>query len=298
MQEEPLISIVSINYNTLKDTLELLESLEQCNYKNLEIFIIDNASRENPDKIIQERYPNIKFIRSDKNLGFAGGNNLGIVKATGDFVFLLNSDTIVKADFFHVMVDFMLDRPEIGIASPKVLYAENNIIQYAGAKKINLLTGRGKRLGLYESNENNPYNECFETDLGHGAALMLRKEAIEKVGLMPEIYFLYYEEHDWTEQIKKAGYKMYYIGTTDIIHKESISIGKDSPLKVYYLTRNRLIFLRRNSSGFQFISACLFFAVFTFPKNTLKYLFKGEFVLLKNFLKGVFWNFKNKLSHG
>src|SRR5690606_26849527 len=125
---------------------------------------------------------------------------------------------------------------------------------------------------------------------GKCAALIVHNKIIEEVGFMPEVYFLYYEEHDWCEQVKRAGYKMYYIGDSKIRHKESVSTGNASPLKTYYMSRNRLIFMRRNFKGLPFLTGLLYFCLFSFPKNIIRYTIQGNSKLLKAFWSGVYWN--------
>jgi GT2 family glycosyltransferase len=289
----PLVSFITVNYNHLTDTIEFLESAQRLSYPNIEVIVVDNDSpkkEERPTPELIARFPKVKFIQSDKNLGFAGGNNLGLKAARGHYLFLLNNDTVMPEGFLEPIIDFMEGHPDAGMASPKVLYPDGRTLQYAGAVAISPLTGRGKRLGLFEKDDGQ-YDKNYQTDLGHGAALIVTRKAFEAVGLMPEIYFLYYEEHDWVEQMKRNGFNMYYIGTTHIIHKESVSTGGDeSPLKVYYLTRNRLIFMRRNSSGIPFVSGVLFFVFIAAPRNILKYALKGKMPLVKSFIKGVRWN--------
>lgn len=289
----PLVSIIAVNFNATKDTLEFLDSVRKLTYPNVEIILVDNASRENPEHVIVPEYKEVKFIRSEKNLGFAGGNNLGINASSGDYLFFLNNDTILFPDFLEPIVTFMESHKEVGMASPKVLYPDGKTIQYAGAIGISPYTGRGKRLGLFEE-DRGQYDKCYKTDLGHGAALIVPRKVVEKVGVMPELFFLYYEEHDWCEQVKRAGYDMFYLGNSKILHKESVSTGGDeSPLKVYYLTRNRILFMRRNFSGFPYLAGLLFFLLISVPKNSLKYLLKGKTRLLKSFYQGIVWNIYN-----
>ncbi|MBX2895945.1 MAG: glycosyltransferase family 2 protein [Cyclobacteriaceae bacterium] len=288
----PLISFITINFNSTKDTIEFLESAEKLTYPNYEIIVVDNASIHNPKESLTKKFPGIKFIRSDKNLGFAGGNNLGLTLANGDYFFFLNNDTILFPDFLEPIVNFMIEHPEAGMASPKVLYSDAVTIQYAGAISINFL-GRGRRIGLHEK-DNGQYNYVAETDLGHGAALIVPRAIVEKVGKMPELFFLYYEEHDWCEQVKRQGYKMYYLGNSKILHKESISTGgNESYLKVYYLNRNRFLFMRRNFKGVKRIIGLAFYTILAFPKNLIAYLLKGRVDLAGAILRGFYWNLKN-----
>jgi hypothetical protein len=286
----PLVSIVSINYNSLSDTLEFLESLTAITYTNYEVIIVDNASKVNPKETIAKKYPNTEIIVSSTNLGFAGGNNLGISRAKGEYILLLNNDTLLQPHFLEPLVEFMESHPDAGMASPKVLYPDGKTVQYAGAQSLNVYTGRGKRIGLFDI-DNGQYDKIYKTDLGHGAALIIPRKVIDEIGMMPELYFLYYEEHDWCEQVKRRGYNMYYIGTSTVIHKESISVGGgESYTKVYYMNRNRLLYMLRNSTGIPMILGVLFYLFIATPKNMGLYLLKGKFNLAKAILRGIRWN--------
>jgi len=290
--DSPLVSLISINYNSLNDTLEFLESTKGISYPNVEIILIDNASNIDPGETILKAFPHVKYFRSHNNLGFAGGNNLGINLSSGDFLLFLNNDTIVPPDSITILIEYMIANPKIGIASPKVLFKDGKTIQYAGANKINFL-GRGNRIGLHEK-DTGQYDCNYQTDLGHGAALVVPRKIIKEIGLMPEIYFLYYEEHDWCEQIKKHGYLMYYIGTSKIIHKESVSTGGDnSYTKVHYLNRNRILFMRRNFHGFHKLIGMIYYSTISLPLNLINYTLKGKFNLSRALINGVIWNLRN-----
>lgn len=293
LSHSPLVSFITVNYKSLPDTIEFLESALKVTYPNIEIIVVDNNSPTGkPTEEIRQRFPTVKFIYSDKNLGFAGGNNLGIKAAKGEYYFLLNNDTLLFPDFLEPIIEFMLAHPDAGMASPKVLYPDGNTVQFAGAIGISPFTGRGKCLGIYEQ-DTGQYDRNYETDLGHGAALLIPRKVVEKIGLMPEVYFLYYEEHDWCEIMKRAGYKMYFLGISKVIHKESMTTGPESPLKTYYMTRNRLIFMRRNFTGLPYLFGMIFFLFISVPKNTINYLLQGKQNLLKSFYKGVWWNVAN-----
>jgi len=292
MYKYPLVSFISINYNQLKITEEFLQSRFKITYPNYEVIIVDNGSpSDNPDSL-KENFPKIRLIKSQKNLGFAGGNNLGIQAARGKYLFFINNDTEVETNFLEPLVDLLEKDINIGMVSPKIKFyfsKDKNTIQYAGATGINPATGRGSKIGSFEIDKGQ-YNDVRETALGHGAAMMIPMSVIEKVGLMPDIFFLYYEEHDWCEHIKREAYKIYYLGESTVYHKESMSVGKNSPLKMYYMTRGRLLFTRRNTKGVKKISALLFFLFFSLPKNIFKLFFKGEFRLLWAFLSAFFWH--------
>ncbi|SDU16815.1 hypothetical protein SAMN04487762_2217 [Polaribacter sp. Hel1_33_78] len=289
--QQPLVSIVSVNYDQPEVTCEMLASLEKVTYPNFETLIVDNASPTKSPNIIKEKYPEIQLIISKKNLGFAGGNNIALKQAKGDYVLLLNNDTEVKPDFLESLVELMESDKKIGIVSSKILYFyEDNVIQYAGASPINPITSRGSHYG-YKEIDNGQLDEVTETAYPHGACMMIRKSVLEELGLLYEGYFLYYEELDFAERVKRAGYKIYFQPNSSILHKESISTGKNSPLKTYYMNRNRLLFVRRNSSGITLFLGVIYFFLIPLLKNTIKYLFVKKH--LSALYRGVAWNIRN-----
>ena len=297
MYNSPLVSIISVNYDQAEVTCEMLESLKNLSYKNIEIFIVDNASPNENADIIKTRYPEVRLIKSNKNLGFAGGNNLAIRKSNGKYLFFLNNDTEVSSGCIEPLVELFETNSSAGIASPKIIFYEtDNIIQYAGSTKINPWTGRNRGIGSMEK-DTGQFNNSSLTDLAHGAAMMVPKTVIDKVGLMPEIYFLYYEELDWCEMIKRKRYTSHYVGQSTIYHKESVSVGKLSTLKTYYINRNRLLFIRRNFMGLQKWSSYLVFLLIATPKRFLTHAFNGEWKHCAALLKGLLWNFKTNTQN-
>ncbi len=291
METWPLVSIITVNYNGNEITDQFLNSLLQISYKNIEIIVVDNASNILPDEL-KIKYPIINLIKSKKNIGFAAGNNLGIREAKGKYFFLLNNDTEVDPNFLEPIIELMESNKNIGVSSSKLLYfSKPNIIQYAGHSGINLYTGRGFVVGFMDE-DSDKYNASYKTELAHGAAMLISRNALNKIGVMAELYFLYYEEIDFCERIKQAGFEIWYCGQSIVYHKESMTTGKLSPLKTYYLTRNRLIFSRRNTKGVQHYACILFFFFISFPKGFLKLLLNKDFTLLSAYFRGVFWHFK------
>jgi len=288
--KSPLISIITLNYNQIKVTCEFLDSTEKLTYRNFEIILVDNASKENPTELIRSKYPNVRLIVNDTNLGFTGGNNVGIRAAKGDYYFVVNNDTEVTPDLFERLLEPFAADPTIGVVCPKIRYFHNpNIIQYAGFTEINPVTGRNTGIGDKEE-DRGQHDVGGYTAYAHGAAMLLRRDVVEKAGTLADIFFIYYEELDWSARIRRAGYNIYYQPKAVIYHKESITMGKESPIKAYYHNRNRILFMRRNSTPFQF-SLFLFFLTFAIvPKTFFKYVFKGQFTHLKNLLRGLAWN--------
>lgn len=289
----PLVSIVAVNYNHPDVTCDFIESLNKITYPNFEVIIIDNNSQEDDPSVIKERFPNIIFYASQINWGFAGGNNQGIMRARGEYVLLLNNDTIVDKGFLEPLVEKFQSDPTIGAISPKIrFYYDPDLIQYAGFWPINKYTVRNAAIGYREKDEGQ-YNTDKETAYAHGAAMMVPIEVIKKIGLMSYIFFLYYEEADWSFRIKRAGYKIFYVHNALVFHKESVSTGKLSALKIYYLTRNRLVFMRRNIFGKDFFFGLFYQLLIAIPKNSLKYLFKGNPRIFHAYCKALGWHLKN-----
>lgn len=288
--ETPLVSIITVNYNNAGVTSELLASLRSISYPSLEVIVVDNGSDENPTAALAKEMPAAKIILSKENLGFSGGNNLGINAATGEFLFLVNNDTEFTEGLIEGLLEIFRQYPDAGMASPKIHYFfHKGTIQYAGYNAVDGFTGRNTMVGSREI-DRGQYDAVAETSYAHGAAMMISRKALEKVGLMPEIYFLYYEELDWSEQFKRQGFKIYYQYKSLIYHKESMTTGKNSPMKTYYITRNRLLFMRRNVNTPTRIIFMCYFTFFAIPKNTLRYIMKRETAHLKAFWQGIFWN--------
>lgn len=289
------VSIITVNFNQPKLTELFLNAVATHNtYPEIEIIVVDNGSRENFIKSWQSTYPEIRFIRSENNLGFAGGNNLGIREANGAYLFLVNNDTEFSPGLIEKLVAVLDSYPQVGAISPKILYFdEPGIIQYAGFTEMNMNTGRNRCIGQMEQDLGQYDNTKGPTGFVHGAAMMIRKEAINKAGLMPELFFLYYEEMDWCEKIRKAGFEIWIEPIAKIYHKESMSVGKKSLLKEYFMCRNRILFIRRNAPWYSRIIFYFHFLLLVTPRNLIEYLLSGKKEHARQFLRAIWWNFRN-----
>ena len=286
MQNECRLSIITINYNGLKDTCELIDSIPFNN--NLEVIVVDNASKEDEASIISEHFPQVKVIRSDKNLGFAGGNNLGIKEAKGEYILLINNDTYFKEFNIDSLIERLDSSEKIGIVCPKLRFAwGNNPIQFAGYTPLSSITLRNKAIGFGEEDKGQ-YNTPHPTPYAHGAAMLIKREAIEKVGLMPECFFLYYEEIDWSMMFTHAGYEIWYDPSCTVYHKESQTTGQNSPLRTYYITRNRLLLVKRNYKGISKYLSYIYLIGIVAPRDIVKYAHQGKFDLVKSVCRGLF----------
>ena len=285
MPQEYELSIITVNYNGLNDTCALIDSIPF--NEDMEVIVIDNGSKKNEANILQERYSYIKVIRSDQNLGFAGGNNLGMKVAKGKYLFLINNDTVFKEFNSNVLIKRLESSPKIGMVCPKIRFAwNNNPIQFAGYTLLSPITVRNQSIG-FGKKDDGQYDVPHQTPYAHGAAMMLKREVIDKVGFIPECYFLYYEELDWSMMITRASYEIWYEPASTIYHKESQSSGQNSPLRTYYITRNRLLLVKRNWSGFTKYLSYFYLIIIVATRDILKYTFRGQFGLTRAVIKGI-----------
>ena len=279
------VSIITINYNGLEDTCALIESIPF--NENMEVIVVDNASKNQEAKTIAQRYPQVKLIKSNQNLGYAGGNNLGIQAAQGKYLFFINNDTFIKDFNINALISRMELSQEIGIVCPKIRFAwGTNPIQFAGYTPLSKITIRNQAIGFNEE-DHGQYDTPHPSPYAHGAAMLIRQEAINKVGLMPECYFLYYEELDWSMMFTRAGYQIWYEPKCTIYHKESQATGQNSPLRTYYITHNRLLLVKRNPKEFIQPLAYLYLFCIVALRDILKNTFTARFDITKAIIRAL-----------
>lgn len=284
----PQVSFITICYNGFKDTCELIESLQnKIHSVSYEIIVVDNASREDEAVKIQALYPSVTTIRSDENKGFSRGNNLGIKAARGQYLFLINNDTYIESDGIAYLIERLESHPEIGAASPKIRFAfPPQNIQFAGFTPLSPIALRNKGIG-FGCPDDGTFDTPHPTPYLHGAAMIIKREVIGKAGMMPEIFFLYYEEIDWSTSMSRAGYELWYEPRCTVFHKESQSTGQLSKLRTYYLTRNRLLYARRNLKGANRFLSILYQSIVAAGKNSLIYTLQRRLDLTGAVCRGV-----------
>jgi len=293
------VSIITINYNGLKDTCELIDTLP-LDDTSVEVIVVDNASSSEEATQILQRFPQVRVVRSDRNLGFAGGNNLGIQAARGKYLFFINNDTLLYIKEKEITLQALVARLEssdkIGAVCPKIRFAwDNNPIQFAGYTPLSHITMRNHSIGFGED-DHGQYDTAHITPYAHGAAMMVKRETIEKAGIMPECYFLYYEELDWSMMIRRAGFDIWYEPSSIVYHKESQSTGQESPLRTYYITRNRLLFVQRNNRSMARYLSYLYLMGIVAVRDLIKHTVKHRPDLAKATVRGVFHFLKHKVS--
>ena len=347
----PRVSIIILNWNGWKDTMECLESLYKINYPNYDIIVIDNDSKDEsiekineycngnikisskffkyskenkPIKVFEvneDKARNKKFLKKDDyeklnpnkrmiliknkdNYGFAGGNNVGIKFSLDvlnpDYVLLLNNDTVVDKDFLIEMVKVGESDEKIGIVGSKIYYYDYNgrsdVVWFAGGG-INTKTGYGWHEGDHTI-DNRAYNKIKEFDFITGCSMLLKKEILEKLKGLDELYFACYEDSDLSIRAKKLGYKCVYIPKSILWHKLGVS-GNGSPASVYYQTRNRILFVRKHNAFIDYILFLVWFLSYNFVKKFIYFIFlKKNFQLFKAYCKAVFDGIKGRGGKG
>jgi N-acetylglucosaminyl-diphospho-decaprenol L-rhamnosyltransferase len=294
----PDISIVMVNFNTAKYTLQCIESVYSNPPKlSYEIIVVDNASSDDSVFLIEEKYPKIKLIRSAKNLGIAGGNNLGTRSGVGRYVLLLNNDTIVLPGMLDIVVNFLENTPDAGGVGGNLLNPDNTY--QSGAmpfpsllEEFLNLSKLGKIIRpCYPSYL--PYSKIKVVDWMSTAFMLFRRDALEEVGLMDEQYFIYSDETDLEYRLWRAGWKIYYIPEVNTIHFGGKSLEPWRSRRLKY--RGRLLFFNKHRTSFEeiilriiyTISSCLkllfWMCVFLIPskRKHAKLELKSHFDILK-----------------
>jgi len=333
----PRVSIIILNWNGWRDTVECLESLYRISYPNYDVIIVDNGSKdgslesiekyaeglmavdskffefsrdnkpikvwectrdgaesgEHPEEdfVVMPTTRRLRIIENDKNYGFAEGNNIGIRYALRDlnpnYILLLNNDTVVDPDFLGELVELAENDLSIGFAGPKVFYYDfngrNDVISVAG---IDLLMNKGyyHRIGAGEV-DLGQHNQVRFVDFIEGSCLLVRSQALRDVGLLNSRYFAYWEETDLCVRGHEIGYKSAYVPKSRIWHK--VSSSSPSTMKIYYMTRNRLWFMRQHANKRELISFLAYFFTCYIFGTFRGYIFKRDVDSLKSFLKGV-----------
>lgn len=271
------VFIVVLNWNGLNDTRECIYSLQQNNYGNFEIIIVDNGSSDNSVPELKKAFPDIKLIENSHNLGFSGGNNIGIdycLKHGADYILLLNNDTTVENDFLFELVKTGESDDKTGLLESKICYhKEPQMIWFAGGK-IDWMKIKGTHIGL-DQPDDGKYDTVREVDYLTGCCLLVKRSVFEKIGKLSEDYFLYYEDTDFCLRAKKAGFRCIYVPKSKIYHKVSRSTKPGSPKYIYYHTRNGLMLAKRNGSAV--IKIFLYpYCMFLFLKQMLKIVLLPE----------------------
>ncbi len=253
----PAVFIVVLNWNGWRDTHACLESLAGLAYPNAHVVVVDNASEDGSEARLRELYPVLTLLQSGANLGFAGGNNVGLRYALAngaEYVWLLNNDTLVEPDALTALVDKMQREPDLGLCGSTLLYeAERNTVQALGGARYNRWLGTVEHIGQHQPRTQSVDERAVEKQLSYliGASILASRAFLEQVGLLQDDYFLYFEELDWAARTRGT-FRLGYASRSVVYHKEGSSIGGTDRAKTtksytadHYALKNRVRFTRR-----------------------------------------------------
>jgi GT2 family glycosyltransferase len=258
----PLVHFVIINWNQPELTLACLESLSNLNYSPFQIVLVDNGSTDDSVALIRQNYPDVILIETGENLGYSAGNNVGIRYAMGhgaEYVFLLNNDTAIDKEMLLRMVAASEADPEVGMVGPTIYYFDPPNMLWSAVNSIRWPQGQIIRHGMNEAHPKVADDApAQEVDYVDSCAVLVKREVIEKVGMLDEAFFINYDDADWNIRARQAGFKIVYVPTACLWHKVSAAMGQASPATTYYMTRNSLLFFWRHSRGLTRLKAVMY----------------------------------------
>ena len=287
-----LVSVIIVNYNGEEYLEDCLTSLRQQTFTDLEIVLVDNNSRDDSVRLVEQKFPEVDLIKSEENLGYAGGSNLGFRQAKGSYILILNNDTTLEKDAVGNLVESFSEIKNLGVVQPKVLLM-NKKDELDSCGSFLTDTGFLYHYGNYKNANLEKYNHPFPVYSVKGVCMMVRREVIEKVGLFDDDFFCFFEESDFCHRVWLAGWECWYYPKSVIYHAlGGAALKQPSSFIQYHSFKNRLCSYLKNLSIVSLtkvLPAYLTVNVFL----SLVYLVKMD---VENFLmiyKAVFWNVKN-----
>lgn len=295
--EQPLVHVIILTWNQKELTDACLASMRAVTYGNYRIVVVDNGSVDDSVDFLRAKYPEAIYLETGSNLGFSGGNNVGIKYALEDgaeWVYLLNNDTEVDPRFLDEVMTIAQTDSKIGIVGSTCFYFEPaDIIWFAGAH-ADWLTGDmiDPRVGKTMPATLPVMEDVDETA---GAGMLVRRAVIDQVGLLDPAFFIYFEETDWCQRTKRAGWRVVWAPLSKVWHKVSMTFGELSPEMTYLMTRNRWLFMRKNAPNFP-LFAMHYFARFT--KRALAFQRSGQAPLRRATFIAMFDAVRNNYGRG
>jgi len=296
----PKVFIIILNWNGRDDTLVCLDSVRKLDYPDYHVAVVDNGSTDDSVKAIQACYPPavwLTLIRNDQNLGYTGGNNVGMRHAMehgAEFVWLLNNDTLVEPDSLSALIKIAGDNPSAGIVGPKVLCYPNTHLLYSRGESYSLwFNRRSVNIGEVDQGQDKLPRKV---DYVVGCSMLASKTFIEQVSMLDETYFAYFEEIDWCLRGRKKGFDILYVPGAVVYHKGGASTGGTfSATASYYRTRNWIYFTRKHAAVYHWVAFIPLFA-YVFMRRFLKALLRGDVPVIKSLMQAIAWNFKKKTA--
>lgn len=292
--EYPKVFVIILNWNGYEVTKECLESLRSIDYPNFEIIVVDNGSSDSSPERFRKNFPDLELIRNPKNLGFTGGNNVGIRRALEHgavYVLLLNNDTVVAPTFLSELIRVAESDERIGILNPKIYYFDNpRTIWYAGGT-FNRWRGFARHVG-HRTKDVSRYDEIREVTFITGCAYLIKSSVIREIGLLDDLFFYTCEDTDWSIRALQAGFKAVYVPSAVIWHKESYdtkrNVGK--PFRDFYNIRNSILLARKHARFYEWPTILASLGILL-SYRTAGYLVRREFPRVKALYKGLWAGF-------
>jgi GT2 family glycosyltransferase len=259
------LAIILVNWFSYEVTRNCLISLKDLNYLNYSIIVVDNASEDGSGERLKNEFSEIIYLSNEQNLGFTGGNNVGIklaLESGFDLIMLLNNDTVVTPDFASILIGTLNSDPMIGAVQPKIRLNKNRDVIWNAGSYFNSFLATSKSRG-YGEIDKSQYDEQMNLPWITGCCFLTSSEIIKEVGLLDQRFFCYYEDTDWSFKIRKLGFRLVYEPGALIYHEVGMSNEKNkvsgegnlSPFSHYVTVRNHLYIVRRYSRGINMIGA-------------------------------------------
>lgn len=290
----PSVAIILVNWNGYLFTKACIKSLEKIEYNAFQIILVDNGSENFEGQKLKKEFPEIELIENGKNLGFAGGNNVGIRRALEDgfsYVMLLNNDTEVEPNFLEEMISKFQSNPKLGMVQPLIFFLHDRNKIWSAGGRWNSFLGRAITVGDRKMIKSIDLKDS-EIDWATGCCILISKEALEQIGLLNEQYFTYFEDVDWSLRLKDKGYKIELASAAKIYHeagassKKKHSEGTLSASVFYFHVRNQFFLLRDHLSGIPFCAGLGYHGI-RFFTWMVYFCFRGRFQKLKAVARGI-----------
>jgi len=292
--QQPLVSIIILNWNGSADTAECLRSLRAIDYPRYEIVLVDNASQgDDVAQLRAEFGDSVRIIENDRNSGFAGGCNIGIrdaISRSPDYLLLLNNDTVVEPDFLSRMVEAARQLPDLAAACPKSYFYDEPEVLYSTGGTVNLWTASSRQVGRGER-DRGQYERLERRNYADGVCMLIPRSAIDRVGLLDEDYFAYWEETDWCLRARERGLYSYYVPSARIRHKAARSSAPDSAF-YYRFRRNAFLCVRKRGRFYHVTSALLLYLFWYGPRYLLRHPSRVGRLVAE--LRALGWHLRNR----
>ena len=248
----PRVTVVVLSWNRCARLLDCLASLRRLDYPAYRVVVVDNGSTDGSPAAVRARHPDTTLIENGSNLGFTGGNNVGLAAARGagaDYAWLLNDDTEVAADALRQLIEAAEAEPRAAILGPTVYFADPRDVIWSAGGAIDWRRGRTRMLGLGERDCGQLGVVPRPVDFVTGCGLLVKLPVVAPLGDLDERFFAYYEETEWCVRVARAGHRVLHVPGAHIWHAFTVAARAASPLVHYYMTRNRLLFLEATGAG-------------------------------------------------